>query len=102
VPATFFFEDTPDMPAARAENATDPIMDFMATSEGLALAKAFMRIGNKQVRRRIVDLVEEIEAARDIAEGIFVAINVHRGAASKVADRVPKRRMPPQPKKGSS
>jgi hypothetical protein len=35
-------------------------MDFMATSEGLALAKTFMRIGNKQVRRRIVDLVEEI------------------------------------------
>jgi transcriptional regulator with XRE-family HTH domain len=60
VPATFFFEDTPDMPSARAENATDPIMDFMATSEGLALAKTFMRIGNKQVRRRIVDLVEEI------------------------------------------
>jgi transcriptional regulator with XRE-family HTH domain len=24
VPAEFFFEDTPDMPSARAENATDP------------------------------------------------------------------------------
>ena len=34
------------MPAARAKNATDPIMDFMATSEGLALARAFMRITN--------------------------------------------------------
>ena len=64
VPATFFFEDTPDMPSARAENATDPIMDFMATSEGLALARAFMRVTNKQVRRRIVDLVEEIVGGR--------------------------------------
>jgi hypothetical protein len=32
----------------------------MATSEGLALAGAFMSITNKQMRRRIVDLVEEI------------------------------------------
>jgi transcriptional regulator with XRE-family HTH domain len=63
VPATFFFEDTSDMPSAPAKNATaglDPIMAFMATSEGLALARAFMRVTNKQVRRRIVDLVEEI------------------------------------------
>jgi transcriptional regulator with XRE-family HTH domain len=63
VPAEFFFEDTPDIPAARAANATaslDPIMAFMATSEGLALARAFTRIRNMQARRRIVDLVEEI------------------------------------------
>jgi transcriptional regulator with XRE-family HTH domain len=61
VPATFFFEDTPDMPAAAS---LDTIMDFMATSEGLALARAFMRITNKQARRRIVDLVEEIVGIR--------------------------------------
>jgi transcriptional regulator with XRE-family HTH domain len=64
VPATFFFEGAPDLPAARTpKNATaspDTVMDFMATSEGLALAKAFMRITNMKVRRRIVDLVEEI------------------------------------------
>jgi transcriptional regulator with XRE-family HTH domain len=61
VPATFFFEDACDMPAARrAKSATDPIMDFMTTSEGLALARAFTRIRNSQVRRRIIDLVEEI------------------------------------------
>ena len=40
--------------------SANTIMDFMATSEGLALAKAFMRIRNKQIRRRIIDLVEEI------------------------------------------
>jgi transcriptional regulator with XRE-family HTH domain len=67
VPAAFFFEGAPDLPAARTPNATaspDTVMDFMATSEGLALAKAFMRITNMKVRRRIVDLVEEIVGGR--------------------------------------
>ena len=32
----------------------------MATSEGLALAKAFMKIRSVPVRRRIVELIEGI------------------------------------------
>ena len=34
--------------------------DFLATSDGLALTKAFMRIKDAKLRRRIVDLVEQI------------------------------------------
>ena len=63
VPVTFFFEDTPDFPGATTKSAPaspNTVMDFMATSEGLALAKSFMRIRNGQMRRRIIDLVEEI------------------------------------------
>ena len=40
------------------------VSDFLATSDGLALTKAFMRIDNSKLRRRIVDLVEQI-ASRD-------------------------------------
>jgi transcriptional regulator with XRE-family HTH domain len=62
VPATFFFED--DMPTGGDSKhriaSPNTVMDFIATSEGLALAKSFMRISNMQVRHRIVDLVEEI------------------------------------------
>jgi transcriptional regulator with XRE-family HTH domain len=62
VPPTFFFED--DMPAAGDSKhmiaSANTIMDFMATSEGLALAKAFMKIRSMPVRRRIIELVEEI------------------------------------------
>ena len=36
------------------------VSDFLATSDGLALTKAFMRISNSKLRRRIVDLVEQI------------------------------------------
>ena len=60
VPVAFFFED--DMPAGGDSKhmiaSPNTIMDFMSTSEGLALAKAFMRVRNKQMRRRIIDLVE--------------------------------------------
>lgn len=46
VPATFFFEDAP--------------ADFLATSDGLALTRAFTRIKSAKLRRSIVTLVEEI------------------------------------------
>jgi transcriptional regulator with XRE-family HTH domain len=62
VPPTFFFED--DMPAEGDPKhmivSPNTIMDFMSTSEGLALAMAFMRIRSMPMRRRIVELVEEI------------------------------------------
>ena len=36
------------------------IVDFLSTSEGLQLNRAFSRIGDAKVRRRIVDLVRSI------------------------------------------
>jgi len=36
------------------------VSDFLATSEGLALTKAFMQIKDPKLRRRIVDLVSQI------------------------------------------
>jgi transcriptional regulator with XRE-family HTH domain len=69
VPVTFFFEGAPQTsaaPSAASERQLSPnrITDFMATREGLSLARAFMRISDVQLRRRIVNLVEEIEAYR--------------------------------------
>jgi hypothetical protein len=34
--------------------------EFMATSEGVQLTRAFVRISDPQVRRRLVELVETI------------------------------------------
>jgi len=39
------------------------VSDFFATAEGLALTKAFMRIKEPTLRRRIVELVGEIAGA---------------------------------------
>jgi transcriptional regulator with XRE-family HTH domain len=65
VPVPFFFEGAP---AARAgpvaKPADDPsysyVADFLATSDGLALVKAFVRIEDAKLRRVIVRLVKEL------------------------------------------
>jgi transcriptional regulator with XRE-family HTH domain len=62
VPVTFFFETASPLPPTVAQDQSlTNLNDFMATRDGLTLAKAFMRIGDTKLRRRIVDLVEEIE-----------------------------------------
>jgi transcriptional regulator with XRE-family HTH domain len=65
VPVAFFFEGGPSSSSGRAEGmgeAPSPayVSEFLATSDGLALTKAFMRIEDAKLRRRIVDLVEQI------------------------------------------
>lgn len=68
VPVSFFFDGAPNIPgAAQADGmgeAPSPayVSDFLASSDGLALTKAFMRISDSKLRRRIVDLVEQIAA----------------------------------------
>jgi transcriptional regulator with XRE-family HTH domain len=66
VPVSFFFEGAPNVgPAVRVDGMSEApspayVSDFLATSDGLALTKAFMRISDSKLRRRIVDLVEQI------------------------------------------
>ena len=66
VPVSFFFEGAPTVRGPIAPDgmseAPSPayVSDFLATSDGLALTKAFMRIDDAKLRRRIVDLVEQI------------------------------------------
>ena len=63
-PVPFFFEGAPRAPGAPQGVGTAPspdyVTDFLATSDGLALTKAFMRIKDVKLKRRIVDLVQEI------------------------------------------
>jgi transcriptional regulator with XRE-family HTH domain len=67
VPVPFFFEGAPaafgvSQAAKGAADAPSPayVTDFLATSDGLALVKAFVCIENPKLRRSIVRLVEEI------------------------------------------
>ena len=61
VSVLFFFEDAPGQPRLSGK-APSPayVSDFLATSDGLALARAFMRIKNAKLRRSVVNIVEEI------------------------------------------
>jgi transcriptional regulator with XRE-family HTH domain len=67
VEPAFFFEGAP-VPAGRPPAtgvAPSPayITQFLATSEGLALARAFSRIAEPKLKRSIVALVNEIVGA---------------------------------------
>jgi transcriptional regulator with XRE-family HTH domain len=69
VPVSFLFEGGPSSSAGTqgfVEGASPTyVSDFLATSEGLALTRAFTRINDAKLRRSIVDLVEQIAARED-------------------------------------
>jgi len=64
VPVPFFFEGAPQLPGQPIGIGPAPspayVFNFLATTDGLALTKAFMQIKETSMRRRIVHLVEEI------------------------------------------
>lgn len=76
VPVQFFFDDLPEQRrpgdgplAGLAEDAPAPyVLDFVGTVEGLQLNRAFARITDPAVRRRILDLVKSIGNSVDAAE----------------------------------
>ncbi|ALA17330.1 MULTISPECIES: helix-turn-helix domain-containing protein [Chelatococcus] len=61
VPVEFFFDGAPAADGVAGGFAEAPsssyVSDFLSTSEGVQLTKAFIRIKDAKVRRRIVDLV---------------------------------------------
>ncbi len=70
VPVSFFFEDAPGenrASPARIEEASSSnfVVDFLSSSEGLQLNRAFVKISDPKVRRRIVDLVKALAADAD-------------------------------------
>lgn len=63
VPVEYFFEGAPQAPDRLQANgfgeATDTtyVADFLATNEGVQLNKAFVRIKDPKLRRKVVELV---------------------------------------------
>jgi transcriptional regulator with XRE-family HTH domain len=68
VPISFFFDD-PIKPNGggnrRQARSPDYVSDFLTTTDGLALAEAFMLIKDARLRRSIVRLVEDILGGND-------------------------------------
>ena len=68
VPISFFFEGAPATPGSSAKaQAPSPgfVADFLASNDGMSLTKAFVSIDDKKLRRRIVELVEQIASCAD-------------------------------------
>ncbi|MGR6432215.1 helix-turn-helix domain-containing protein [Rhizobium sp. PAMB 3182] len=67
VPVSFFFEDAPGDqsvgPSGMAEaSSSNYVVDFLSSSEGLQLNRAFVKINDAKVRRKLVDLVKALAA----------------------------------------
>src|SRR5690349_12334264 len=63
VPVSFFFEDAPGSSTEVGFAESRPaafVTDFLTSTEGLQLNKAFVRIKDTKVRRRIVELVRAV------------------------------------------
>ncbi len=71
VPVQFFFDDLPEdgnRPIARphgfSDTAGEPfVMDFVSSTEGLQLNRAYFGIQDGKLRRRLLDLVREISGS---------------------------------------
>ncbi|MFI5012915.1 MAG: helix-turn-helix domain-containing protein [Hyphomicrobiales bacterium] len=72
VPVEFFFRDAPQLDAnQQASGSADAadsnlVADFLSSNEGIELNQAFIRIKDRKLRRRIVELVR---AAAGLDEG---------------------------------
>lgn len=64
-PISFFFEDAPGSSDGTASgfaesDSSNYVVNFLSSSEGLQLNKAFIRIKDPKVRKKIVDLVRSL------------------------------------------
>jgi transcriptional regulator with XRE-family HTH domain len=64
VPVSFFFEDAPggqpEQGGLAEQQSASFVVDFLSSSEGVQLNKAFIRIKDAKVRRKIIDLVRAL------------------------------------------
>ncbi len=63
VPVSYFFQDAPGgavMEGIEEDNSTTYVVDFLSSTEGLRLNRAFVRISDAKVRARIIDLVRSL------------------------------------------
>lgn len=69
VPVSYFFDDLAGAgtgsPGLREPSGPDYVVDFLSTAEGLQLNRAFVKITDPKVRRRIIDLVRSLGDAEE-------------------------------------
>jgi transcriptional regulator with XRE-family HTH domain len=66
VPVSFFFEGQPNAAPSIATTAPYAVDDFIASPDGIAIARAFGRIHDPKLKRAIAHMVEQIvESAAD-------------------------------------
>ncbi len=78
MPPAFFFDGAPKLDngntgehlatgVAEDSHSSTFVLDFIGTAEGLALNRAFARIQDLKVRKRIIDLVASLAGEDEVA-----------------------------------
>jgi transcriptional regulator with XRE-family HTH domain len=70
VPPSFFFEGAPSVGGAgdggfAEESSSQYVVEFLSTAEGLHLNRAFARIKDPKVRKRVIDLITTLAEPDD-------------------------------------
>lgn len=65
VPAGFFFDDAPGEQSASGrgfseDSSMNSVLEFCSSAEGLQLNRAFVKISDPKVRRRVLELVKSL------------------------------------------
>ena len=60
VPVSYFFEDGQSHDVAESSGESDLLTQFVGTSEGLALNRAFAQIPDGGIRRKVLSLVKAL------------------------------------------
>lgn len=65
VPVAFFFEDAPNQESAGGkgfaeDGAANFAMEFSTSAEGLQLNRAFVKISDVRIRRKVIELVKAL------------------------------------------
>jgi transcriptional regulator with XRE-family HTH domain len=68
VPVPFFFEGAPHQSGSGGPASPAYVSEFLFSTDGLALVKAFPKIKEAKLRRRVVQLVEEIAGDEPISK----------------------------------
>jgi transcriptional regulator with XRE-family HTH domain len=68
----YFYEDVQGeggaQPGFAEDNVSPPVMEFVASGEGLQLSLAFMKIKDAKVRKRVLELVKSLAQESETEE----------------------------------
>jgi len=72
-PVSFFFEGAPEEDdeggvGKLAEDSTPYVADFLSSSEGIQLNRAFVKISDPKIRRKVLELVKALAAEPSVTE----------------------------------
>ncbi|MBI1868772.1 MAG: helix-turn-helix transcriptional regulator [Methylocystis sp.] len=72
VPPSFFFDGAPtsgnSAPGFAEESSSQFVVDFLSTAEGLHLNRAFARIKDSKVRKKVIDLIATLADQEERSE----------------------------------